>query len=459
MLEELQQIARMGSVYSLACLAGACGPDSVTMQGSDGGSGVTSTPATESADSSSEDVSAEDPCAGGTVASEAYCLFPIPDLFSHTAGIAVDSNADGRDELILGVDAFQREADGTYREEYAACEGAEGCYGWYDVDTGGVQFRQAIAAGTPVRGTPLLNDYDEDGVDDVLFVSVLGQSFEVITMGQGQLPPKQSVRIEGIEGLGDTVPVDVDGDGRLEFVVSETETSSVHLRRREGEAFVRVEGSEQPMPGCGDVGEWATGDFNRDGSDDAVLLGVFQVCDHYPLEYDPEFHAAAVVLGDKEAGTLRAGPEPLLPTGAVAQRLAAADVDYDGNLDVVFFYSTERFGVARSRGDGSFEDVVVIDTSDGKRPTNAPASSGSIIDIDRDGAAEFLVADQSGGIALMSDPLGSWTLAAFDLQGVEGAGVAAHGDFNADGVTDFVMRTPTPEGELGHRAGVVLSRP
>jgi hypothetical protein len=241
-------------------------------------------------------------------------------------------------------------------------------------------------------------------------------------------------------------PIDVDGDGVFELVAG-IEFQGAQLRRRQGLQWTAV-GPVLPLPSCNWLSGSAHADFNEDGFEDVVTTGGTQACDPYPGIYDPSWYRVAVFFSDPVAGQLVAGPE--LPMGGVHdpggdfnQSLLASDFDADGHADILVplqdAATSRRVGTSflRGRGDGSFEDAIVVDIEqlDGyavRRPG----------DFDGDGVIDLLgVRVQPGStVRELAVIRGPWpTLSIDEIAAVDGSGAVTIGDVNGDGVSDLLM--------------------
>ncbi len=146
--------------------------------------------------------------------------------------------------------------------------------------------------------------------------------------------------------------------------------------------------------------------------------------------------------------------------------IAVADVDGDGNLDVVVEGQDQSNGkgsvsVFFGNGDGTLQSPVNYDTG------GAGADSVFVIDVNGDGLPDIVVANQSGGNGsngsvsvllngLNSNPPGTFQLAAtYDSGGVSASSVFVV-DVNGDGLPDIVVANQGPTNKDGS-VGVLLN--
>ncbi len=231
--------------------------------------------------------------------------------------------------------------------------------------------------------------------------------------------------------------VDWDADQDLDLVVSSG--TGVTLLRNDGGRFADV------TEAAGLTGRRAAaavaGDLDNDGHADLLLLQPLAL-----LRRD----------GDRFADVTAASR---LPAEAPARVAALADLDHDGDLDVVLGESgAAAIRLFRNNGDGTFSDV----TSGSKLGAGGAVSALVPSDFDNRRDLDLLVARRDGAPSLFLNRRdGSFedVAAALRLPGLP-ASAAAAGDVNKDGYTDLLfIRTDAAQMLLSDGRGGFVGSP
>lgn len=313
-------------------------------------------------------------------------------------------------------------------------------------------------------------DWNGDGHRDVTILPQRGGVYMHPSLGAGTIgeearlyqPPPLSSSPASWGSTGHATPIDVDGDGLPELLMALVVTDpqdanpaeDLTLLRRVGPTWQPV-GEAYRFPACGWLHAFAYGDFNRDGAEDIAVLDHGQACDPFPPSYDPEWYRVGVLLADRERGVLElAGWYPI--GGAVSDpAIWAEDVTGDGIQDLIVRTSeitpcdtTESgsciyasLSVMRGRDDGSFAEGNVVDLG----PTFTSYDVDALIDIDGDGAREWIVTSAHGrpwAIPFDMSTQGIVSMAALNDPATGGSTrfKEAVGDINCDGVDDYRVR-------------------
>jgi hypothetical protein len=340
--------------------------------------------------------------------------------------------AAGREPRAVAVGDF----DGDGRPDVAVADHAGDLVQVLCGDGSGLRSTNSCPTGAGPTALAL-GDLDGDGKPDLAVADARGNTMSVLLgQGDGSFRKASSWAV-------DRKPVcvalgDLDGDGRLDAVTANDDGDSVSI------LLARGPGQFHPARHIrlDDRPRWlALGDLNGDGKLDiavahfqqagkvAILLGQGDGTFAPPVKYDVGASPLALVVADfnrdgrpdlaianygsadlnvllgTSAGTF--GPLVNYPTGdALATALAAADVDGDGALDLVYTNGPlHSVGWLRGRVDGSFEPprrlvnvglhpaaLTVAQFRPGARPeiVTANAYSGSVSLLRNRPAAPYL---------------------------------------------------------------------
>jgi hypothetical protein len=357
-----------------------------------------------------------------------------------TRFMAWDMDGDGRDELLAQAPGF-----GSFS------------YGLAPLRWNGERFDVGRPAGGVVdllQGTTRF-DFDGDGRQDLVKFANFEMSYHVAT-------PSLELDDERIPAYFDTAiwgrigPIDVDLDGELEALAvrwpfsdeNPHPTLELWLHRNVGGVWEPV-GQALELPGCHWPARFAWADLDGDGHEDVAILNHPSGCDPYPLEYDPSWHSISIFF--KEPLTQTLVPGPVIPAGDITsdELLMLDDFDGDGHLDFlvgldVTSRRTAGAALVRGRGDGTFEEGVPIEL-----PGLAAWKLQGRGDLDGDGDLDWIIV----GDAVVEDIFAvepEIVHVRSEVIGVDGkpwANTRALGDFNADGVIDYVGSRRADNGE------------
>jgi hypothetical protein len=172
------------------------------------------------------------------------------------------------------------------------------------------------------------------------------------------------------------------------------------------------------------------GDLNGDGRVDLAGTGV---------------RTARVMLGNGD-GTFQPAVEYPVSTAAQPQAVAAADFNRDGALDLIVTLNDPEVGLAliMGRGDGTFTPPVQIANATG---FDSPAMA--VADLDNDGNADVVVGHQIACYTAPCIPATTISVRRGNGDGTfqparvvdvgSGTAAIATGDFNRDGFTDLAL--------------------
>ena len=243
-----------------------------------------------------------------------------PATYGTSVVLAADFNGDHRQDVALlnsGISVLLGNGDGTLQGH---------------VDS----------ATAPSQTDMIAGDFNNDGKLDLVTVGGLGTTISIL-LGNGDGTFRNHVEYPAGSSTMRVAAGDFNGDGKLDLAVTNFNnagTVSILLGNGDGtfQPPIAANAGQEPL-------SIAVGDFNGDGKLDIAVQNYYNSLGQIN---------ASVLLGNGD-GTFQA---PLgFPTSDVPIGLIAADVDGDGNLDLVFPTST-YVGVLYGNGDGTFRSPV-----------------------------------------------------------------------------------------------------
>jgi hypothetical protein len=352
-------------------------------------------------------------------------------------------------------------------------------------------------ASYPVDQAPdavAVGDFTSNGIPDLVTVNSAGNTVSML-LGNGDGTFQSAVKSAVGKGPRDAAVGDFNGDGNLDIVTANFNDISVLLGTGKG-TFGGPDTFALPMVIGNQVDQLpvavAVGDVNHDGKPDIVVAAVAALAG-----VDKGFIDVLLGQGD---GSFKVGSiTPInsdfsLAEDGVPVRIALADLNGDGNLDIVTANPshgnvTDSISVLLGNGDGTFRetgdpnvglsliesvavgdfnndhvpDVVVngfdqgtftmgvsvlLGKGDGTfqapqilAPQGIDAQSVAVADFNRDGSLDIVAPDFSSGTVTVFLGNGNGTFQA-PLNFTSGAnepGAVAVGDFNRDGFPDLAI--------------------
>jgi hypothetical protein len=370
--------------------------------------------------------------AGGTVAvllGNGDGTFQTALVFSAPSGaggaiVIADVNNDGKPDVIaaggmLGV--FLGNGDGTLRSEVTYSGGGFGTVSVAVADVNG-------------DGKP-----DLIAVNQQMVATSNGGIGVLLGNGDGSFQPAVTY-LSGGQNARSIVVGDVNGDGRLDAVVSNNSINGDVFSGGVGVLFGNGDGTFQPavtFASGGSSTEFTLiTDINGDGNADLIVSSPCQV---NASTTNCSNGIVSVLFGNGN-GTFQ---PPIRYTSGDANGggIAAGDVNGDGRTDVVVAnYSS--VGVLLGNADGTFQSAPVFSSG------VFPDASAVAADLNGDGKLDLIIANlcastkicASGGVGvLLGNGDGTFQSPAFYGAGAFTANSIVTADVNGDGKTDVVI--------------------
>jgi FG-GAP-like repeat len=241
----------------------------------------------------------------------------------------------------------------------------------------------------PVTTGIALADFNRDGIPDLAYTfpgcdassSCAGVIVKLGT-GGGSLGP-DVFYTWGAQSLAELAAADINSDGWLDILVRDVNGSGLFLLQNNGDGtFQWVGGTRAGRPF---IGSFTVGDFNHDGKIDLAQINCDRQNGGFP--FGIALCALYVFLGDGTGQFMQAQSIQLKP--GAAYNIQSADVNGDGNLDLVYVRTTyngtlnQYSGVGAvwwGRGDGTFSSATYLTPS----ITNS-LDAAAIADFNNDG--------------------------------------------------------------------------
>ncbi|MFD2719003.1 FG-GAP-like repeat-containing protein [Hymenobacter monticola] len=306
-----------------------------------------------------------------------------------------------------------------------------GCRIFLNNGSGRYTFKTGLVAGQTPSGTALA-DVDQDGDLDLLVGDADNNSVAVcINDGLanfiGSVTGAQNSPV-GVRPVSIAVG-DVDGDGDLDFATANGGASSVSVRLNNGALPLLYTGLVTVAVGVNPTSV-ALGDVDNDGDLDLLTTNAGTAAS--PL---------STVSVSRNSGTGSFGAATTFTVGAQPSELVLADVDGDGDQDLLTANAGDAtVSVRLNNGTATFSGSTTLALPAGSTPTGLRAG-----DVDADGDLDLVVAQGVGGrVFTFLNAAGTFTVQARALRlsrspspTATSVGVTL-GDVDADGDLDVV---------------------
>jgi hypothetical protein len=269
-------------------------------------------------------------------------------------------------------------------------------------------------------------DFDGDGHIDLATLSISDSSVAVLlNKGDGSFEVQALIPVASVPTL--LAGGDVNGDGKIDLITCNDDYSSgtitVLLSKGDG-TFTQV---ESPAPLYASA--LAVGDFTHNGKLDVVIAGDY---------------ALYISLGNGDGTFQNPAAISNAPQTEYGASVLAADFNHDGKLDIAF----SGLWVMLGNGNGTFRNPVL---------SYAGTTPMVVADINGDGEPDIVAMQNSGAIpVLLGNGDGSFmdarSIAQATTADSTNAGVAA--DFNGDGKLDMAVAEQNyPNGQVSVELG------
>lgn len=266
---------------------------------------------------------------------------------------------------------------------------------------------------------PATGDFNRDGRIDIAVADSDGTGVRILLNRGGGFSSSGSDHYYDTGTYPQHIrAADLDGDGALDLVFTNSEPSSIGVMRGNGDGSFR---SPVSISQEFDSLHIATGDFDGDGRAEAA-------CANWMSSF---------VIVDWNGEAFTASYRTLKPGVAGCGSIAAGDLDGDGHLDVVLGTSSGEILIARNDGAGTFAGSSITTQAVSALPYDM-----ELADLGRDGKLDLVINSPRAETFIIMKGDGAGGFGAERVLAATGSGDFALGDLTGDGVLDLAQWVP-----------------
>ena len=300
-----------------------------------------------------------------------------------------------------------------------------------------------------------VGDLNGDGNADLVAPcqNSTGQGSVVVLLGNGTVNPGAFVGNNvgaNMQRPQGTQLVDLNGDNKLDIVVNLNGVATGNIAHliNQGTATFMYNGANNLTSGAAPY-SLAMGDFNKDGKPDIAAILAITGTNVIPFKHNSVANAP----------WLTATPSAMSGSGT-SYAAVSGDFDKDGNIDLVTVnnLATGTISFLKGNGQGGFTNAVAANIF----TVGAAPEHIAVADLNGDGNLDVMTANY-GGVGASGTV--SWVLGNGDgiFKGMQNLSMAnakfnsvAAADFNKDGILDIIATDYRAAGSGGNEGGIVV---